>query len=57
MRQLMRRKAISNNPECKKVYLSGGEYAGEVTRFDLVCEIRSLLARRACACWGPSTTG
>ena len=32
------RKAISNNPECKKVYLSGGEYAGEVTRFDLVCD-------------------
>jgi len=38
MRVLMQRKAISNNPECKKVYLSGGEIAGEVTRFDLVCD-------------------
>ena len=38
VRQLMRAKAISNNPECKKVYLSGGNYEGEVTRFDLVCD-------------------
>ncbi len=34
----MRARAISNNPECKKVYLSGGNYEGEVTRFDLVCD-------------------
>ncbi len=38
LRLLMQRKALSNNPECKKVFLSGGEYVGEVTRFDLVCD-------------------
>ena len=28
----------ANHPECKKLFLSSGEYAGEVTRFDLVCD-------------------
>jgi putative drug exporter of the RND superfamily len=36
--QMMRRTAISKQPEFKKLYLSSGESAGEVTRFELICD-------------------
>ncbi len=36
VRVLMQRKAVSNNPECKKIFLSSGEHVGEATRFELI---------------------
>jgi putative drug exporter of the RND superfamily len=34
--QIARRTSISKQPECKRLYLSSGEYAGEATRFELI---------------------